>query len=131
MKPFPHLFQEGRLGRRVAKNRIVMSPMGDNMGNPDGSVSEQQIAYYTERAKGGTGTIIMGVLCVDYPGGKTQGCQARIDNPKYIKDLSRLARSVHRYGALFLPQLHHAGMIALRQAIFGPAPPRLRPSPEE
>lgn len=110
MNYYPHLFQEGKLGKVTVKNRIVMSPMGDNMANSDGSVSDQAIAYYTERAKGGAGVLIAGVFSVDYPGGKTTTSQHRIDQVKYIKNLERLTRSVHRYGALFIPQIHHAGM---------------------
>ncbi len=106
---YPNLFKEGKLGTRITKNRIVMSPMGDNMANADGSISEQSLAYYTERAKGGAGTIICGVVSVDYPRGKTIPCQHRLDGIKYVEGWERLSRNVHRYGALLLPQLHHAG----------------------
>ncbi|HVI41466.1 MAG TPA: FAD-dependent oxidoreductase, partial [Anaerovoracaceae bacterium] len=109
MKNYPNLFREGKLGKRTTKNRIVMSPMGDNMANADGSVSEQSLAYYTERAKGGAGVIIAGVVSVDYPRGKTIPCQHRLDGIKYVKGWERMARDIHRYGALLLPQIHHAG----------------------
>lgn len=110
MNPYPNLFKKGKLGKITTKNRIVMSPMGDNMANTDGSVSEQSIAYYTERAKGGAGVIIPGVVSVDYPGGKTIACQHRLDSIKYVQGWERMARSIHRYGALLIPQIHHAGM---------------------
>lgn len=109
MTYYKNLFKEGKLGNSLAKNRIVMSPMGDNMANVDGSVSEQSLAYYTERAKGGTGIIIPGVIAVDYPVGKTTGCQHRIDDDKYILGWYRMANSIHHYGALLIPQIHHAG----------------------
>lgn len=109
MNNYPNLFKEGKLGKRITKNRIVMSPMGDNMADADGSVSEQSLAYYTERAKGGAGVIIPGVVSVDYPRGKTIPCQHRLDGIKYVKGWERMARDIHRYGALLLPQLHHAG----------------------
>lgn len=106
---YPNLFSKGKLGRRTTKNRIVLSPMGDNMANADGSVSEQSLAYYTERAKGGTGVIIPGVISVDYPRGKTIPCQHRLDDIKYVVGWERMARNIHRYGALLIPQIHHAG----------------------
>lgn len=28
---YPHLFKKGKLGNKVVKNRIVMSPMGDRL----------------------------------------------------------------------------------------------------
>ncbi|MGX8700154.1 FAD-dependent oxidoreductase [Caproiciproducens sp.] len=107
---YPHLFQKGKLGQIPTKNRIVMSPMGDNMANADGSVSDQEIAYYAERAKGGAAVIIPGVVSVDYPQGKTTPNQSRLDGLKYIKDWERMAREIHKYGALLIPQIHHAGM---------------------
>lgn len=106
---FNYLFKEGKIGTRYVKNRIVMSPMGENMANTDGSVSEQAFAYYVERAKGGAGIIIPGVLSVDYPTGKTTGCQHRLDDPKYVLGWYRLAEAIHHYGALLIPQIHHAG----------------------
>lgn len=109
MEHYKELFTQGRLGRRITKNRIVMAPMGEDMANADGSVSKQVIAYYAERAKGGTGVIIPGVLSVDYPYGKTTASQMRIDNFKYIKELSQFADQIHRYDSLLIPQIHHAG----------------------
>lgn len=109
MNKYPILFSEGKLGNRTTKNRIVMAPMGDNMANTDGSVSDQTIAYYGARAKGGTAVIIPGVVSVEYPRGKTIPCQHRLDDFKFVKDYARLAQEIHRYGSLLIPQIHHAG----------------------
>ncbi|MGT2925218.1 oxidoreductase [Streptococcus caviae] len=106
---FDYLFSSGKIGNCYTKNRIVMSPMGENMGNVDGSLSEQAFAYYLERAKGGAGIIIPGVLSVDYPTGKTDGCQHRLDDPKFVVGWYRLANAIHHEGALLIPQIHHAG----------------------
>jgi 2,4-dienoyl-CoA reductase-like NADH-dependent reductase (Old Yellow Enzyme family) len=48
------------IGKMVVKNRIAMAPMGLNSGNIDGTISDDEIDYFAERAKGGTGLIIMG-----------------------------------------------------------------------
>lgn len=109
MSQYPNLFKTITLANQTVKNRIVMASMGDNMGNADGSVSEQAIAYYAARAKGGAAIIIPGVVSVEYPRGKTNPCQERLDEFKFVKNYARLAQAVHRYGALILPQLHHAG----------------------
>lgn len=110
MKAYPHIFSPIKLGTKVAKNRIYMAPMGTNQANSDGSAGEQIISYYVRRAKGGTGIIVPGVVCVDYPQGKTVAQQLRLDQLKYINGYSRMAQEVHRYGALLILQLHHAGM---------------------
>ena len=111
-KYYPNLFSPLKLGSRTAKNRIFMSAMGDNMGEPDGSISDQHIAYYAERAKGGAGVILTGCMGVDDPQGKATPSQPRLSDPKYQKNLNRLATEVHRYGALLIPQILHAGEIA-------------------
>jgi len=109
MNQYPHLFEKITLANHTVKNRIVMASMGDNMGNADGSVSEQAIAYYAARAKGGAGIIIPGVVSVEYPRGKTNPCQERLDEFKFVKNYARLAKAVHQHGTLILPQLHHSG----------------------
>jgi 2,4-dienoyl-CoA reductase-like NADH-dependent reductase (Old Yellow Enzyme family) len=122
MEYFKHLFAEGKIRKVRTKNRLVMAPMGDGMANTDGSLSEQEIAYYAERAKGGTAVIIPGVVSVDYPYGKTTKCQPRIDQPRFIKDMARLADQIHRYDSLLLPQIHHAGGQTYRENTEGHQP---------
>ncbi|MDR1505702.1 MAG: NADH:flavin oxidoreductase, partial [Treponema sp.] len=109
MKQYPNLFSELTIGKRAVKNRIVLAPMGEGMANPDGSMSEQYIRYYAEFAKGGCAVITPGVVCVDYPYGKPERSVFRIDTTKNIRDLNRLAERIHGYGAMLIPQLHHAG----------------------
>ena len=54
------LFTPFKIGNMEVKNRIVLSAMGNLMANRDGSFSEAEIAYFEERAKGGTGLILVG-----------------------------------------------------------------------
>ncbi len=119
---YTKLMSEFKLAGATAKNRVVLSPMGENMANTDGSVSDQMIAYYARRAQGGTGIVIPGVVSVEYPRGKTETCQSRLDEKKYIKDFARMAREVHRYGGLLIPQLHHAGAATDRRITDGIQP---------
>ena len=59
MGAYQHLFSPFRLGSVTLKNRVVMSPMGTLFCEPDGSVSDQMVAYYQKRAAGGVGRIIL------------------------------------------------------------------------
>lgn len=129
-KFYPHLFSPGKLGRRTTKNRIVMAPMSDNMANADGSMSEQAIAYFSERAKGGVGVILVGIVSVEYPRGKGLSNAHTLDGEKYVKDWERLARNVHRYGALLIPQIQHSGQNTWLGATDGMKPFRVSPEPE-
>ena len=39
------LFQKGKIGNVELKNRLVMSPMGSNLDELDGSCGDAMIAY--------------------------------------------------------------------------------------
>ena len=106
---YSHLFSEGKIGNLRLRNRIVMPPMGTNFANADGSVSQTLIDYYTERARGGVGLIIVEIVCVDSPVGKAITNQLCLDDDKYIGGFADLAESVHLEGAKIFVQLHHAG----------------------
>ena len=109
MNPYyPNLFKPGKIGNRVVKNRIVSGPVGDNMCNNDGSYSDQAVAYYAEKAKGGAGIIMPGSLIVAREG-MILSNNPRIDEAVYIKGVARVANAVHAYNALIIPQIAHAG----------------------
>ena len=126
---YPHLFSPGKLGNRTTKNRIVMAPMSENMANADGSMSDQAIAYFTERAKGGAGVITVGIVTVEFPRGKGISNAQTLDGDRYVKDWERLARSIHRYGSLLIPQIQHSGMNTWPGTIDGEIPIRVAPEP--
>ncbi|MCX5999201.1 MAG: NADH:flavin oxidoreductase [Chloroflexi bacterium] len=109
---FRRLLEPGRIGQLQLKNRLVMAPMGVDFCGEDGSVNDAIRAYYEERARGGVGLIIVGVVCVDYPRGKTDCLQLGISDDKFIPGLSQLAEAIHRHGAKAVAQLHHGGRMS-------------------
>ena len=123
---FPKLLEPARIGRMEIKNRIVMPPMGTNMGTPDGEVTEEIICYYRERAKGGVGLIIVETTCVDAPAGMTTACQLAISDDMFIPGLSRLADTIHEHDAKVVLQLQHGGR-GTKSSITGIQP--VAPSP--
>jgi 2,4-dienoyl-CoA reductase-like NADH-dependent reductase (Old Yellow Enzyme family)/thioredoxin reductase len=106
---YPNLFSEGKIGTLILKNRVIMPSMGTFLSSSDGEVTDRQIAYFEERAKGGTGLIIPEVTAVDYSLGKCGPVHPRVDDPKYIPMLYRLANTVHKHGTKIVMQLGHAG----------------------
>ena len=62
---FAKLMQPFQLKNLQLRNRVVMAPMLSRLSNPNGVVSEKQIDYYTERAKGGAGLIIVEYSYID------------------------------------------------------------------
>jgi len=106
------LFEPGRIGKLLIKNRIVMAPMLIlGLTEPDGRISERAIDYYVERARGGVGLIITGMvlptLDIEFGAVKKQGISPipRADSPDVIPRLSELTKSVHRHGAKIAIQL--------------------------
>lgn len=64
---YKHIFEPGKIGKCKLKNRIVMAPMGNiNMADPIGRPLPKMIDYFVERAKGGTGLLITGLIPVSY-----------------------------------------------------------------
>lgn len=106
---FENIFREGKIGNLILKNRIVMPPMGTNLGGHDGEVTDEIIAYYEERAKGGTGLIIFEFTSVEYEYGKGLPRQLRLDDDRFTPGIHRMANAIKKYGARAFVQIHHSG----------------------
>lgn len=124
---YQHLLEEGRIGPLALKNRIIMPAMATNLAGPEGEVTDHQIRYYEERAKGGIGLIITEFTSIDYELGKGVVNQLRIDEDRFIPGIHRLANVVHKYEAKIFVQLHHAGresnsMLSGGRQIVAPSP---------
>ncbi|HHX60029.1 MAG TPA: FAD-dependent oxidoreductase [Epulopiscium sp.] len=98
------LFTPFKIGNMEIKNRIVMAPMGLNSAHLDGSIDDSEITYFEERAKGGTGMIIMGCqfLTKELAQGSLEGY---LDGTHVIPQLTTLCESVQRHGTKLCAQL--------------------------
>lgn len=109
---FKTLLSPTRIGKLELRNRIVVTAMGVNFAEPDGSASDRIIAYHEEQARGGAGLVITGATGVALPVGRVQGWQVGISEDRFIPGLLRLSEAVHRHGAKIAAQLHHGGLVA-------------------
>ena len=100
------LFQPVTINRLEVKNRIYLPAMHLGMA-VDFQVTDQLVAFYAERAKGGAGMICVGYATVDDLSGNTQNIGAHDD--AFIPGLSRLAAAIKDNGARSAVQLNHAG----------------------
>jgi len=116
---FTHLMSPGHIGSLAIRNRILMCPMGDNIATPEGMVTEQQMAYYEARARGGVGLIILGSASVMWPEGASTPMQTAISDDRFIPGVAALARRVQAHGARFALQLVHGGKTAPRDVAAG------------
>ncbi len=111
MANFGLIFSPFTVGGLRLKNRILMAAMGNNFSHPQGTVSDRAIAYYRERAKGGTGLIITEATPVSLSG-RHRGRGLCAYDDSFLPGLRRLAASVHDHGSAIALQLHHAGRLA-------------------
>ena len=109
MQAYPHLFEPIQIGNMLVPNRICHVPTDVSSSNADGSVSERDIYHHSEIAKGGTGLVIVGATTPDSATGRPTVTCLVADADNYIPGLTRLAASMHRYGAKCVVQLQHPG----------------------
>ena len=101
------------------RNRVMMTPMGTNLANPDGSISNEHKNYYKLRAKGGTGLIVVENVCVAFPLGSNGTSQLRLDHDSFIPHMYELTELVHSWGCKISIQVNHAGAAAMPSRIGG------------
>lgn len=120
-----NLFSPCRIGTIKIKNRLVMPPMQTGYADHQGFITDRQIDYYVERAKGGVGLIIFehtGVL----EQGKASPNMTLICNDGHIPGFKKLISAIHQEGTKIAVQLNHAGRQTLSE-ITGTSP--VAPSP--
>lgn len=96
------LFEPGKIGKLVIKNRIVMAAMATMLTDTDGRLSQREIDYYTARAKGGTGLIVTSAARtrqIEQLPFTPLVDQLVIDAKSSGARLGELAENIHDYGA--------------------------------
>ncbi len=119
MTGYAHVLAPGRIGSMALRNRIVMSPMGDDLCNEDGTVSDRQRSYFEARARGGVALVMLGSVAVAHPIGTSNKCQTGISDDRFVPGLRDLADAVHAHGAKVALQLTHAGKVGINDMIAG------------
>lgn len=105
---YEHLLSPLTVKNVTVKNRFVVPPMGTNLGNEDGTVSDRLIAYYKARAKGGYGLIIVEGVAIN-PTGRCIPREGFFYDDSAIPGHEKLVKAIHEEGATALLQIHHAG----------------------
>ncbi|MBR5637622.1 MAG: FAD-dependent oxidoreductase [Pseudobutyrivibrio sp.] len=110
---YPHIFEPLTIRRMTMKNRVMMTPMGTNYGDQNGEMTFVHIDYYEQRAKGGTGLLMVENASVFSPQGSNGTTQLRIDHDNYIPRLWYFTERMHKHGACVGIQINHAGASAV------------------
>lgn len=108
---YEHIFTPGQIGPVTVRNKIIMSPMDDALGQASGEVTQRGIEYYAAKAKGGTGLIIVGYI--GYIGaelcGTAMSVQTFLMNLDQRHAMTNLVERIHEFGGKVFLQLNHAG----------------------
>lgn len=103
------LSQPLKIGPATLRSRLVMGPMAANAPRQDGAPSDQTIAFFEARARGGVGMIIVGGLVAT-----TRSYQEapfrpllRMDIDDHLPAFRRLADAVHAHGVPLIAEIMH------------------------
>lgn len=106
------IFEPIKVGAMVVKNRLALAPMDTELSGFCGEVTDKLISYYSERAAGGVGLIIVEFTAVD---GEQRLTSPGIFSDRFISGWSRLVEKVHAYGVKIILQIAHHGGRALER----------------
>jgi len=119
MSAYQHLLAPGRIGALELRNRVVMAPMGEDLGDLDGMVSDAQVAYLEARARGGLAMVMLGSVAVSFPIGCSNARQTAISDERHVPGWQQAAGRVHRHGAALAVQLTQTGANSLQDTLAG------------
>lgn len=102
------------------RNRLLMSPMTTQQSFYNGTVTKDEIAYYSARA-GGVGAVITGAANVQ-DGGKGWPGELSIADDLYLPELSALAKGIQSRGAKAIVQIFHGGRMTISATLSGVQP---------
>ena len=103
------LLEQANIGSRRVKNRIIMAPMETRLNTISGDVTPAMIDYYTERAKGGAGVIIIENTFVDNLASRSSLISSGLYTDHLLAGKNLLAEAIKENGALAIIQLGHGG----------------------
>jgi 2,4-dienoyl-CoA reductase (NADPH2) len=110
---FDHLLQPGKIGKMTTKNRIRFAPQITNMCDKEtGEVTDREINYLAEKAKGGAGIVTVQGGYI-HPMGKGYPRQMALDRDEVIPGISKIAKAIQDNGARAVCQIMHVGRLAL------------------
>ncbi|MGB7036690.1 MAG: hypothetical protein WBD71_14335, partial [Xanthobacteraceae bacterium] len=102
------LLTPASIGPAEIKNRIVMPPMTTRTADAEGFITDDSVAYYLARVRGGTGLITVEMASPEKCG-RHRRHEVGIYDDCFIPGLTRLVAAIHDGGAKASLQLGHGG----------------------
>ncbi len=122
--PYPLLFSPLLIRSVEIRNRIVFQPHFTALGSLEGMPTDEHVAYFEERARGGAGLIVTESQAI-HPTGKMSRRFVNAWDPAIIPGLRKITGAVHDNGAKIFSQLTHGGHTSLEH------PPQLMWAPTQ
>lgn len=116
---YPHLFTPITLGDTFFRNRIFASPIGFQYHDANHFPTQESIAFYARKAKGGAASVALGECLVDSVHGRSGNNQTPFDDQRAKATLTNTTSTISQYGAVAVAELQHAGMYALVSMLSG------------
>ena len=105
------MFGEFKLGTAKLVNRFVFPPIKLAYGNPNGLVTERQLEFYKQIARGGPAVVILEPVSVTAEG-REHPKQLCIHLPKSAQELKKIAHVIQQEGRLACLHVNHGGAAA-------------------
>lgn len=102
------------------KNRAIMAPMTNMMSFFDGTITDNELAYYALRS-GELGAVITAAANVQAVGKGWEG-ELGVHDDQHIPGLAKLASSIKRSGTKAILQIFHGGRMSPSSALRGEQP---------
>lgn len=107
--PYKRAFSPGRIGNLEVKNRLMNSPAIPNFSKRNGEITQREIDYYEEKAKGGFGVVFVSGTSVNDTTARSFTNQPGIQDDSFLPGWRKLSEAIHRHGARCGVQIFHPG----------------------
>ena len=107
---FKRLLEPYHIGPVKTRNRMIKTASGTSFWDPgEHRISEKGKAFYEALARGGIGIVMVESPITEYPFDEPGDQRIRLDDDKYIKDVSELTQVIHKRGCPTFMQMYHRG----------------------
>lgn len=108
---YPHLFAPIQIGNITFKNRLFSAPVSLQELSSECFLSQENIAFFELRAKGGAANVTVGQSIV-LEGGSPHTKELHLYDPLILPSLTHAARTIRRHNCIPSIELSHGGKYA-------------------
>ena len=109
---YPNLFQPITIGNMTVKNRIFQSPVGSHLAGEDFQVTDEMLAYYDARLRGGMGLMTTEYVLVTENTNYGTYHNLGLHEDRTIAEMKKLTDLAHKYDVKLCVQLMHPSSYA-------------------